>query len=93
MVSAKHTPFLVGKQSYPARGPKAMTTRILAILIRGYQRLGGIFLPRACRFYPTCSHYSIAAVEKYGAIRGGIMALFRILRCSPLSRGGYDPVK
>lgn len=46
-----------------------------------------------CRFYPTCSEYSIDAIEKYGAIKGGIMAMKRILRCNPFNKGGYDPVK
>ena len=46
-----------------------------------------------CRFYPTCSTYAIQAIEKYGAIKGGAMALYRIIRCNPCSKGGYDPVK
>lgn len=46
-----------------------------------------------CRFTPTCSQYAIDAIEKYGVIKGGIMALWRILRCNPFSKGGYDPVK
>lgn len=46
-----------------------------------------------CRFYPTCSVYAIQAIEKYGALKGGAMALYRILRCNPLCKGGYDPVK
>ena len=46
-----------------------------------------------CRFTPTCSRYAIDAIEKYGVIKGGIMALWRILRCNPFSKGGYDPVK
>ncbi len=46
-----------------------------------------------CRFYPTCSQYAYEAVSKYGAFRGGLMAIWRILRCNPFSKGGYDPVK
>jgi putative membrane protein insertion efficiency factor len=46
-----------------------------------------------CRFYPTCSEYGYQAVEKYGFIRGGLMALWRILRCNPFNKGGHDPVK
>jgi uncharacterized protein len=46
-----------------------------------------------CRFYPTCSQYAIEAIEKYGALKGGIMAVKRILRCNPFNKGGYDPVK
>ncbi|MBE5921307.1 MAG: membrane protein insertion efficiency factor YidD [Lachnospiraceae bacterium] len=45
-----------------------------------------------CRFYPTCSQYAIEAVEKYGALKGGFLAVKRILRCNPFSKGGFDPV-
>lgn len=46
-----------------------------------------------CKYYPTCSQYGYEAVEKYGVWRGGLKAAWRILRCNPLSKGGYDPVK
>lgn len=45
-----------------------------------------------CRYIPTCSQYAITAIERYGAWKGGWMALWRILRCNPFSKGGYDPV-
>ena len=45
-----------------------------------------------CRFYPTCSQYAIEAIEKYGVLKGGLLAVWRILRCNPFSKGGYDPV-
>ena len=45
-----------------------------------------------CPYYPTCSTYGLEAVEKYGAIKGGALAAWRILRCNPFSKGGYDPV-
>ena len=45
-----------------------------------------------CKFYPTCSQYALEAIEKYGALKGGLMAAWRILRCNPFSKGGYDPV-
>ena len=48
--------------------------------------------PSGCRFYPTCSEYSHQAVRKYGIIRGSALSLKRLLRCNPLSSGGYDPV-
>ncbi|MDQ3132976.1 MAG: membrane protein insertion efficiency factor YidD [Acidobacteriota bacterium] len=51
------------------------------------------FLPPACRFTPTCSEYATDAVKKYGAIRGTWLAAKRILRCQPLCKGGFDPVK
>jgi hypothetical protein len=47
----------------------------------------------ACRFQPTCSEYAAIAVSEYGVVRGGAMALFRLLRCQPLCRGGFDPVR
>ena len=49
-------------------------------------------LPSACRFYPTCSVYAMQAVEKYGALKGGYLAVKRILKCHPFHPGGYDPV-
>ena len=45
-----------------------------------------------CRYIPTCSKYAITAIERYGAWKGGLMALWRVLRCNPFSKGGYDPV-
>lgn len=49
-------------------------------------------LPASCRFVPTCSEYAMEAVERFGALQGGIKAGWRLLRCHPFSRGGYDPV-
>lgn len=46
-----------------------------------------------CRFKPTCSEYAYTAIEKYGIIKGGLMALWRVLRCHPFNKGGWDPVK
>jgi putative membrane protein insertion efficiency factor len=67
--------------------------RLLLGAIRFYQRFISPGLPSACRFYPTCSEYGYQAIAKYGIIRGGGMAIWRILRCNPFVRGGYDPVK
>ncbi|MGD0575151.1 MAG: membrane protein insertion efficiency factor YidD [Anaerolineales bacterium] len=68
--------------------------RLIALaVIRGYQLTFSRLLPvNTCRFYPTCSHYGYQAIAKYGLIRGGGMALWRILRCQPFNPGGYDPV-
>ena len=63
---------------------------LLAIWI--YQRTISPYLPSACRYSPTCSHYSHEAVEKYGAIKGIWMGLKRLGRCHPLGGKGYDPV-
>lgn len=67
-------------------------SKYLIRLIHAYRRLFAN-KPPTCRFTPTCSQYAIEAIEKYGAFRGGLMGLWRILRCHPFSRGGYDPVK
>lgn len=65
---------------------------IALALIRFYQKLISPVLPSACRFYPTCSHYGFEAIEKYGFLKGGWMAVKRIGRCHPMHPGGYDPV-
>ena len=67
-------------------------TRVLLAPVHLYQRYISPALPATCRYYPTCSAYAMEAIERYGAGRGGWMALRRILRCHPFHRGGYDPV-
>ena len=67
--------------------------RALLKAIRFYQTAVSPLFPPRCRFIPTCSQYALEAVEKYGAWRGGFMALRRFLRCHPFHKGGwYDPV-
>jgi len=61
-------------------------------LLRVYKWAISPMLPPACRYVPTCSEYAMEAVERYGALRGGFMALGRVLRCHPFARGGYEPV-
>jgi putative membrane protein insertion efficiency factor len=62
-------------------------------LIRLYQASFAKTLPPdTCRFYPSCSHYSYQAIYKYGVLKGGTMAIWRVLRCNPFNPGGYDPV-
>lgn len=74
---------------------------LLLKIIRVYQKTlsfdHGIFrhlFPYGyCRFKPTCSEYAYQAVEKYGVVRGGLKAFWRVLRCNPFNKGGYDPLK
>lgn len=68
-----------------------MKKAILAC-IRFYKREISPYIPPSCRFTPTCSEYAMEAIEKYGAFKGGYLAIYRILRCNPLCKGGYDPV-
>ena len=68
-----------------------MLKKIIIKLIQIY-RFFSKFTPRVCRFYPTCSQYTMEAIEKYGAIKGSWLGLKRILRCHPKNPGGYDPV-
>ena len=64
----------------------------ILLMLRGYKAIISPMLPNACRFVPTCSEYATEAIERYGAIRGGFIAISRLLRCHPFSPGGYDPV-
>lgn len=66
--------------------------RILLGLVLFYQRQISPFLGGHCRFSPTCSQYAAEAIGKYGALKGGWLALKRLLRCNPFCKGGYDPV-
>jgi len=67
-------------------------SRLLIGLIRIYQRFISPYKPRTCRFYPTCSHYALEAIQVHGALRGSWLATRRVLRCHPLNPGGFDPV-
>jgi hypothetical protein len=66
--------------------------RILATLIRGYQRFVSPALPPSCRFYPSCSQYALEAITRHGAIKGTWLATRRLVRCHPFHPGGFDPV-
>ena len=65
---------------------------VLKILIRAYQLVLSPLLGPRCRFYPSCSHYAIEAIESHGAIRGSWLSAKRICRCHPFNPGGFDPV-
>ena len=66
--------------------------RVMLALIRFYKGAISPYLPPCCRYTPTCSQYALEAIEKYGAWKGGYLAVRRILRCHPFHPGGYDPV-
>ena len=65
---------------------------LFIVLIRLYQRWLSSRTAPCCRFTPTCSNYAIEAIGRYGVVVGGALALWRILRCNPFHKGGYDPV-
>jgi putative membrane protein insertion efficiency factor len=65
---------------------------ILIGMVRLYKTYVSPFLPSACRYEPTCSEYAMEAVQKHGSLRGSGMAIYRVLRCQPFAKGGYDPV-
>jgi len=65
---------------------------IFIILIKFYKKFISPVLPSSCRFYPTCSSYSLEAIEKYGPLVGGWLAIKRISKCHPFHKGGFDPV-
>ncbi|MBM6827495.1 membrane protein insertion efficiency factor YidD [Mordavella massiliensis] len=67
--------------------------KIMIKCIRFYQKyLSCLKGYSTCIYYPTCSQYAIEAIQKYGALKGGALAVWRILRCNPFAKGGYDPV-
>ncbi|MDN3984224.1 membrane protein insertion efficiency factor YidD [Lactiplantibacillus plantarum] len=66
--------------------------RLLMKGIRFYQRAFSAFSPAHCRYYPTCSNYTLEAIDRFGAVKGVLMGVARILRCQPLVKGGFDPV-
>lgn len=65
---------------------------LLIALVRFYRAFLSPLHRPCCRFIPTCSAYALEALEKYGAVKGGALTLWRILRCNPFCKGGYDPV-
>lgn len=73
-------------------GVKSIMKKIFLILIHFYRRFISPMKPPTCRFYPTCSQYSLEAIETYGALKGGWMSVKRISKCHPFHPGGYDPV-
>jgi putative membrane protein insertion efficiency factor len=70
----------------------SIPARVLVALVTAYRKLLSPLLGRHCRYEPTCARYAIDAISRYGAARGGLMALRRIGRCHPWAPGGFDPV-
>lgn len=69
-----------------------MIGRFLVGLIRLYKRFLSPLLPPSCRFTPSCSMYTLEAIQKHGAVRGSLLGAWRVLRCNPFCKGGHDPV-
>jgi putative membrane protein insertion efficiency factor len=69
-----------------------MIKQIFIFPIKVYQNYISQYLPSSCKYYPTCSQYAIDAIEKKGILLGSVMAIWRILRCNPFSKGGIDEV-
>src|SRR5438309_10148576 len=86
----------VGVTTKAGCGPRVRFKRTVQSLIlnvlRGYKWLVSPMLPPACRYVPSCSEYAMEAVDRYGTVHGGFMALMRLLRCHPFAQGGYDPL-
>jgi hypothetical protein len=70
-----------------------MLSKLFIFLIKIYQNSIGLVLPKSCRFYPSCSVYSIQAVEEFGFLKGSFKSIKRLLKCHPFHPGGYDPVR
>lgn len=66
---------------------------VLVWIVRGYQTFISPALPRSCKYHPSCSQYAVDAITQYGVARGLVLGAWRLLRCNPLSYGGYDPVE
>jgi len=70
----------------------SVVRRVALLPIRAYQLLLSPMLGGRCRYYPSCSEYAAQAIERFGILRGVVLAGWRLLRCNPWSRGGFDPV-
>jgi len=66
--------------------------KLLIVIIALYKKYISPILPPSCRFHPTCSEYAMQAIEKYGVFKGGLKSIWRVLRCNPWNKGGFDPV-
>ncbi|HHV36627.1 MAG TPA: membrane protein insertion efficiency factor YidD [Candidatus Cloacimonetes bacterium] len=75
-----------------ARIITALPSNLAMLLVRGYQMALSPVLPKSCRFSPSCSNYALLAYERYGFFRATYLSIYRILRCNPFCKGGYDPL-
>ncbi len=85
-----------GPDAVVESGPRAVTRFARAVVLAPiivYQRFISPGLPRRCRYEPTCSRYAVQAIQRYGILRGLVLAVWRVLRCNPWSLGGFDPVE
>ncbi len=67
--------------------------QLILLIINFYKKIISPIFPKSCRYYPSCSIYSKKAFIKYGIIKGTLLSIGRIIRCNPLSKGGYDPLQ
>jgi putative membrane protein insertion efficiency factor len=70
---------------------RSLLSFLVIMPVRMYQAIVSPLMPQVCRFYPSCSNYFILAVEKHGPLRGACKGVWRVCRCNPFARGGYDP--
>jgi uncharacterized protein len=89
MSSGAGTTATATRASWPARLSRAAVTAPVVV----YQGVISPAIPRRCKYEPTCSRYAVEAIQRYGILRGLVLAGWRLLRCNPLSHGGYDPVE
>ena len=71
----------------------SLIKNVIIIFIRFYKLFISPLFPDVCRYYPSCSSYALEALKKYGVLKGGMLALKRVFKCSPFYPGGYDPLK
>ena len=72
---------------------KQAVKSVVLLLLRGYKWVISPLFPPACRYVPTCSEYAMEAIDRHGVFRGSLLGVWRVFRCHPLAKGGYDPVK
>jgi putative membrane protein insertion efficiency factor len=89
-VSAYNPP--LARAATPSRAVR-LARAIVSAPIRLYALVISPFIPRRCKYEPTCSRYALEAITEFGVLRGTVLAGWRLLRCNPLSHGGYDPVQ